>query len=358
MDHLFIVQGEGRGHMSQAMALAKILERHGHQVVKVLVGRSPQRDVPAYFQKAFQGKLAYFDSPNFIRDKAGRGIRVRKTFLYNLGRSRKYLKSIRYLAQVINEMNPDRVINFYDLVGGLYALIYKNRPLQVAIAHQYFFEHPDFSFPPGKALDKFLLKWHSRVTALGAAKKLALSFYPAKNLYHARLRVAPPLLRDEIIHARPSKGQHILVYLLNHGYAEDIVRWHEQHPGIPVHVFWDKPGIPDPYQPAKNMYFHQLDDAFFLDHMINCMAFATTAGFESLCEAMYLGKPMLLRPTGGHFEQECNARDAEKIGFAKISRVFDLNVLLHHAQANPPNPCSFREWAAKAETFFITELEG
>ncbi len=358
MTYLFIVQGEGRGHMSQAMALAKILEKHGHRLEKVLVGRSPQRDIPTYFQNAFQGKLAYFDSPNFIRDKAGRGIRVRKTFLYNLGRSGKYMKSIRYLAMIIKETAPDRVINFYDLVGGLYAYIYKDRPLQVAIAHQYFFMHPDFSFPAGKTVDKFLLKWHSRVTALGASKKLALSFYPAKNLYNARLRVVPPLLRDELVHARPAKGQYILVYLLNHGYAGDIIRWQEQNPGIPVHVFWDKQGLPDPYQPNKNMFFHQLDDALFLGYMINCQAFATTAGFESLCEAMYLGKPMLLRPTDGHFEQECNARDAEKTGLAKISRSFDLNVLLQFAQAKHPDPNSFCNWAGKAEAVFVNELQG
>ena len=33
--------------------------------------------------------------------------------------------------------------------------------------------------------------------------------------------------------------------------------------------------------------FHQLDDVKFLRYMAGCKAYATTAGFESVCEAMY-----------------------------------------------------------------------
>ena len=40
--------------------------------------------------------------------------------------------------------------------------------------------------------------------------------------------------------------------------------------------------------------FHQLDDVKFLRYMAGCKAYATTAGFESVCEAMYLGKPLLM----------------------------------------------------------------
>ena len=41
---LFIVQGEGRGHLTQALSLADMLRRHGHEVVEVLVGKSHGRE--------------------------------------------------------------------------------------------------------------------------------------------------------------------------------------------------------------------------------------------------------------------------------------------------------------------------
>ena len=40
MRFLFIVQGEGRGHLTQALALEEMLTRNGHEIVEVLVGRN------------------------------------------------------------------------------------------------------------------------------------------------------------------------------------------------------------------------------------------------------------------------------------------------------------------------------
>lgn len=39
MKILFIVQGEGRGHLTQAISLERLLTRSGHEVVEVLVGK-------------------------------------------------------------------------------------------------------------------------------------------------------------------------------------------------------------------------------------------------------------------------------------------------------------------------------
>ena len=46
---LFIVQGEGRGHLTQAITLEEILLRNGHEVVEVLVGKSSSRRLPGIF---------------------------------------------------------------------------------------------------------------------------------------------------------------------------------------------------------------------------------------------------------------------------------------------------------------------
>lgn len=48
MKFLFIVQGEGRGHLTQAITLEEILRRNGHEVVEVLVGKSSSRRLPGF----------------------------------------------------------------------------------------------------------------------------------------------------------------------------------------------------------------------------------------------------------------------------------------------------------------------
>lgn len=49
MKVVFVVQGEGRGHLTQALALRQMLVNEGHEVVKVLVGKSRNRKVPDFF---------------------------------------------------------------------------------------------------------------------------------------------------------------------------------------------------------------------------------------------------------------------------------------------------------------------
>ena len=45
MKYLFIVQGEGRGHLTQAISLSQMLRRQGHEVVEVLVGTRSYRQI-------------------------------------------------------------------------------------------------------------------------------------------------------------------------------------------------------------------------------------------------------------------------------------------------------------------------
>ena len=53
MKFLFIVQGEGRGHFTQAITLEEMLLRNGHEVVEVLVGKSSTRTLPGFLIGAF-----------------------------------------------------------------------------------------------------------------------------------------------------------------------------------------------------------------------------------------------------------------------------------------------------------------
>ena len=52
MKFLFIVQGEGRGHFTQAITLEEMLLRNGHEVVEVLVGKSSTRTCLLYTSDA------------------------------------------------------------------------------------------------------------------------------------------------------------------------------------------------------------------------------------------------------------------------------------------------------------------
>ena len=97
-----------------------------------------------------------------------------------------------------------------------------------------------------------------------------------------------------------------------------------------------------------------LDDKEFLRQMAGCMAYASTAGFESICEAMYLGKPVMMVPS--HIEQEINAFDAVRSGAGVAGDRFDMAALLEFSKTFDKDG-SFAAWADSAADIIVKELE-
>lgn len=356
MKYIFIVQGEGRGHMTQAISLFQILKENGHEISHVIVGKSKRRILPKFFHDQIESPITQLESPNFVTDKNARSVNVFKTLTINLWRYRAFLTSINEIDAIVKRENPDVIVNFYDFLGGLYFLIKKPKVKHIAIAHQLLLNHSDFEFPKGRIYDKSSLLNGNRLATYSAEKILGLSFQPMADEPAKKLFVVPPLLREKVKKSTSSEGEHFLVYMVNHGYSEEVRSFHAKHPEIPIHCFWDKKDEPVELKVDNTLTFHQLDDEKFLNYMATCKGYLTTAGFESVCEAMYLGKPILMVPVEGHYEQACNALDAKKAGAGVSSNVFDLEVLLDYLPHHKDVGNKFRDWCETSNARFLEML--
>jgi UDP-N-acetylglucosamine:LPS N-acetylglucosamine transferase len=117
--------------------------------------------------------------------------------------------------------------------------------------------------------------------------------------------------------------------------------------------------MPETYETLRygeNLYFHKLDDTKFLNLMAGAKGLVSTAGFESVCEAMYLGKPVFMVPVEGHFEQFCNARDAHKAGAGIFDTFFNLDVFVDYVGTCKSDPLPFRTWLKDSKTMFLEEI--
>jgi uncharacterized protein (TIGR00661 family) len=356
MKFLFIVQGEGRGHMTQAISLADMLRSEGHEIVSVLVGKSKQREVPQFFYQKIKSEVTLFESPNFVVDKKSKKINLAKTIFFNTLKIRTFTKSMFLINRKVKETNPDVIINFYDLMGGLFSFFCRPKAEYVCIGHQYLLLHPEFQFPKGFKIDRLLLRLNTRVVSLRSKKYLALSFKPMKNIPEKHIYVVPPLLRPEVTRLIPEKHGYILGYMLNSEYAEDIEAWHRQNTDTNLHFFWDKKDAPEELQVAPNLVYHKINDVNFLEMMNNCDAYCSTAGFESICEAMYLGKPIMMVPSYGHFEQACNALDGSLAGAGIASETFNLTSLKEYMPHHIDISAEFCKWADSSKEKFLALL--
>jgi len=356
MKYLFIVQGEGRGHMTQAISLSELLRRNGHQVEEVLIGVSKERKIPDFFWEKIGSRVQTYQSPNFAFSKNNKTINLRRTFLRNLtvGKLRKFKKSMEFIHARIKEVKPDVVVNFYEMLGGFTNLRFRENVRFVSIAHQFVIKHPDYEIGKGSEHGKLLLRLNAIFCSMGAERTLALSFYPFKKNHKNDLWVVPPLLRSEVLRAESYQGDYILSYMLNPGYSTDLIQWHKNNRDVKLQVFWDKKDAPAEQEIQPGLIFHRIDDTKFLKLMAGCRGYITTAGFESVCEAMYLGKPVMMIPA--HIEQEMNAAEAESTGAGFVADSFDPTLMIEYLKKTDYSNSEFRKWVDSAEEVFLKHL--
>lgn len=358
---LFLVQGEGRGHLTQAITISEILRQHNHEICCVVVGMSAKKNLPAFFPAAIGAPVVSVPSPGFVTDNENRSVLAGKTLVHNLISVKDYISSIRKINKLIRFHKPDMIINFYEPLAALYNLVYREKIRTFSIAHQFVYLHPGFHFPETGMLRRNILKWYTRFVALYSHKIFAISMYQLPALVSGQIVVMPPLLRAAILKMNPAKENFILVYLVNSGYKSQIIEWHKQHPEITIHCFMDCNQLKNEHKGEwiwdDTLSFHSLNDKKFMEMMASCSAMATTAGFESVCEAMYLSKPVMMVPVEGQFEQYCNAADAQKNGAGIRADDFDLSRLLQYIPNHNSQSPAYHHWVAQAESILMQSLQ-
>ncbi len=346
---VFIVQGEGKGHMSQSIALMEYLEEAGHTIAGVFVGCRSTRDLPGYYWESFGGKLNCFLSPCFLRTPNKKGIYVERTILFNLGRSMIYMGEVNRIKREINAIEPDVVFNFYDVVGALAMRKLDRKIKRIGVGHHFFLHLDGYRCNKGSRWHQWLLKTHTTMIMRSCDRVLALSFKEMEG--DSAIEVIPPLIRRTFREINYKTGDRYLVYLLRGGYVYDLIRLSRRDPDFRADVFTDlSPGIDLP--PGIQLYPFSADT--FRKKMACCKGMITTAGFDAVAEAAYLGIPLVVVPVRNHFEQRCNSRDMERNGIG-ISVGELVPGVQHQMQAFDNS--AYRNWVEMAGEIILKTLE-
>ena len=354
---LFVVQGEGRGHLTQALALRALLTQAGHTVPAVVVGQNRERPLPSFFREKVAAPVHRVPSPSFVADAARRGVRPGATLWNGLRHLIRLPDRLDTLDALMQRYRPDVVVNFFEPLAGLYYGLRNPSPPLVSIAHQYMFLHPDYRFPKGWPVSRRAAQWFARITAWGSVRRIALSLYPAPDRPGQRLVVCPPLLRRTVLERAVRVEPFLLMYLLNRGYVDEVRRWHTQHPEVAIHCFVHRPGAPAVERCNETLTLHRLDGQRFVSMMARCRGLVSTAGFESVAEARYLGKPVQVVPVEGHYEQHCNAHDVVRAEAGCWTSRFNLDPMHDMMRTRPSPDASFRTWVNQGQGRFVRAIE-
>ena len=301
---VYALSGQGRGHTSRGLAIAAALRDRGHEILfcggatahKILEDQNePIVSVPALRQIMKANRVQYGQT------------------LWCNGKTLLRASSVvNRLETAFREFGPDLLITDFEAFSPHAA-----RRLDIPVLsfnHQQVVTEMKYSLPirhwPGAMLTAAAIRL---IVPSDPAHVLLTSFFFGELKNPDRTTLVPPIIRPAVQALTPSTGDHVLVYF-NHAdgarNAIDVLAQVDAH----FVVYCDE------------LEAHELPDNVtckspcldgFLADLASSRAVICTAGFTLISEALYLGKPLLVTPNGGIFEQTLNALFLEREGLGK-----------------------------------------
>jgi uncharacterized protein (TIGR00661 family) len=294
---LYGVNGEGAGHSTRAQQVISHLVSLGHRVHVASFDRGLQ-NLEKHFDvtEIFGFRFAYVNNR----------VRYQRTIARNLITIPQAAKSLARLQKLVDEWDIDLVITDFEPLA-CHVAHRKHLPL-ISIDNQHCLTNAIVSYPKRWRRDAAAAKLVTRLMTPHANAYLVISFFTAP-IRKRNTFLFPPLLRQEILDAVPTEGDHVLVYVTSP--APVLARLLRSVRGRFVAYGFGREGNSEE---GNVLYKKPSLDGFFRD-LVSARAVIANSGFSLVTEALHLGKPYLAIPVSHQFEQIFNAYWLEKSGY-------------------------------------------
>ena len=292
---LYGVNGEGAGHSTRAKEVLSHLVAQGHDVHVASFDRGLQNLKPHFEVTEIYGfRFAYVNNR----------VRYKRTIAKNLITVPQAARSLSHLTKLVDEWKIDLIITDFEPltchVGHKLGL-----PV-ISIDNQHCLTNAVVTYPRQYRRDAAAAKLVTRLMTPRANAYLVISFFTAP-IRKRNTFLFPPLLRQEILEATPTQGDHILVYVTSP--APALAKLLSSVRGRFIAYGFGREG-----QDGNITYKKPSLASFFAD-LISASAVVANSGFSLVTEALHLGKPYLAVPVSHQFEQIFNAYWLGKSGY-------------------------------------------
>jgi uncharacterized protein (TIGR00661 family) len=292
---LYGVNGEGAGHSTRAREVLSNLVAQGHRVYVASFDRGLQNLKDDFDVTEIYGfRFAYVNNR----------VRYKRTIAKNLITVPQAAKSLTQLKQLVDEREIGLVITDFEPLT-CHAGHKKDLPV-ISIDNQHCLTNAVVSYPQKYRRDAAAAKLVTKLMTPRADAYLVISFFIAP-IRKRNTFLFPPLLRQEILEASPTEGDHVLVYVTSPApVLAKILR--------SVRCRFVAYGFGREGQDGNILYKKPSLDGFFAD-LVSARAVVANSGFSLVTEALHLAKPYLAVPVSHQFEQIFNAYWLEKSGY-------------------------------------------
>jgi uncharacterized protein (TIGR00661 family) len=292
---LYGVNGEGAGHSTRAKEVLRHLKQQGHALHVASFDRGLKNLSDEFEVTEIYGlRLAYVNNR----------VRYNRTVAKNLFAVPKAARCHRQLMRLAEEWKIDLVITDFEPMTCRVG--HRKRLPVIAIDNQHAITNCDVGYPREYRKDAAATKIVTKLMTPRADANLVISFFPAeikkKNTF-----LFAPLLRQEILSAKPTVGDYVLVYVTSP--SPRLAEMLQQVRCPFVAYGFDREGA------VGNVVFKKPSLDGFMRDLVGCKGVIANAGFSLISEALHLGKPYLAVPVAHQFEQIFNAYYLAKVGY-------------------------------------------
>ena len=304
---LYGVVGEGMGHAMRSRVVIDHLAR-SHEVQVVVSGRAHD-----YLKTRESDRLGVREIWGLTIVYEDNEVRSFRTLFQNLKGAVKggWPHNVKAYFDLAERFEPEVVISDFESWSYLFGKSHRlkvisldNIQVMARCAHA-----P--RMVAGHELDFRLARGLVRAKLPGCAHYLVTTFF-RPPLARPRTSLHPPVLRSEILAARPEPGEHLLVYQT----SDSNLRLPEilSSCGRECRIYGFRRDLEEEVRDGR-LRFRPFSEASFVDDLRTARAVVANGGFTLLSESVYLHKPVLSSPVKGQFEQLLNARYLEEEGF-------------------------------------------
>jgi uncharacterized protein (TIGR00661 family) len=231
-------------------------------------------------------------------------VRYGRTFTKNLITAPEARRSFSRLSELADQWQIQLVCTDFEPLSCY--LGHRRKLPVISIDNQHCLINAEITYPRQYRREAAAAKLVTRLMTPRADAYLVISFFdaPARDPHTF---LFPPILRSEILQARPTHGEHVLVYVTSPASAmAELLRkvncrfvcYGFNRDGEEGNIVFKKPSLDG-----------------FLQDLIGCKAIVANAGFSLVSEALHLGKPYLAIPVKKQFEQVFNAYYVDKMKY-------------------------------------------
>jgi len=295
MNILYGVNGEGSGHSTRSKEVIAHLQAKGHTVHVVSFDRGLQNLARDFEVTEIYGlRFAYVNNR----------VRYGKTLTKNLITAPQARKSFSRLLDLAEEWQIELVCTDFEPLS---CRVGHRKGLPViSIDNQHLLTNASVSYPKQHRREAAAAKLVTRCMTPGAAAYIAISIFDTP-VRHKRTFVFPPIVRSEVLQARPTTGESVVVYVT--APSQDLIKLLRGVRARFVCYGFGREGE------EGNLVFKRPTMDGFLRDLVDCKAVIANSGFSLVSEALHLGKPYLAIPVKRQFEQVLNAYYLAKMNY-------------------------------------------